>query len=67
MYGSHARLDVFFTNGLWMTRGKYDEVVTAVQHNLAAVEEATIQQNPEQAEIVTDHTEAADADSLESF
>ena len=49
------------------TRREYDEVVTAVQHNLAAVEEATIQQNPEQAEIVTDQTEAADADSLESF
>ena len=49
------------------TRREYDEVVTAVQHNSAAVEEATIQQNPEQAEIVTDQTEAADADSLESL
>ena len=49
------------------TRREYDKVVTAVQHNLAAVEEATIQQNPEQVEIVTDQTEAADADSLESF
>ena len=60
----------FFTQyheAMAQTRREYDEVVTAVQHYLAAVEEATIQQNPEQAEIVTDHTEAADADSLESF
>ena len=60
----------FFTQyheAMAQTRREYDEVVTAVQHNLAAVEEATIQQNPEQAEIVTDQAEAADADSLESF
>ena len=49
------------------TRREYDEVVTAVMHNLAAVEETTMQQNLEQAEIETDQTEAADADSLESF
>ena len=49
------------------TRREHDEVVTAVQHHLAAVEEVTIQLNPVQAEIVPDRSETADADSLESF
>ena len=56
-----------YREAMAQTRREYDEVVTAVQHHLAAVEEVTIQLNPEQAEIVPDHTEAADADSLESF
>ena len=50
-----------------LTRREYDEVVTAVQHHVAAVEVATIQLNPVLAEIVPDHNDAADADSLESF
>ena len=56
-----------YREAMAQTRREYDEVVTAVQHHLAAVEEVSIQLNPEQAEIVTDHTETADADSLESF
>ena len=56
-----------YREAMAQTRREYDEVVTAVQHHVAAVEVATIQLNPVQAEIVPDHTDAADADSLESF
>ena len=49
------------------TRREHDDIITAVLHNLVAVEETATQQRLEQAEIETDQTEAADADSLGSF
>ena len=39
-----------YREAMAQTRREYDEVVTAVQHYLAAVEEVTIQQNPEHAD-----------------
>ena len=56
-----------YREAMAQTRREYDEVVTAVQPHVAAVEVATIQQNPVLPEIVSDHADDADADSLESF
>ena len=61
------QLFIQYREAMAQTRREYDDIITAVLHNLAAVEETAMQQNLEQAEIETDQTEAADADSLESF
>ena len=50
---------------LAQTRREHDDIITAVLHNSVAVKETATQQSLEQAEIETDQTEAADADSLE--
>ena len=49
------------------TRREYEEVVTAVQPHVAAGEVAAILRNPVPPEIVPDHADDVDADSLESF
>ena len=61
------QLFIQYREAMAQTRREHDDIVTAVLHNLAAVEETAMQQSLEQAEIETDQTEAADADSLESF
>ena len=56
-----------YREAMAQTRREYDEVVTAVQLHVAAVEVAIINRNPVLPEIVSDHADDADADSLESF
>ena len=79
--GSQVRLDVVhkrFVDDSWLlftqyrealalTRREYDDVVRAAQLHVAAAEVATTQQNPVPPEIVADHADDTDADSLESF
>ena len=61
------RLFMKYREAMAQTRREYDEVVTAVQLHVAAVEVAIIQRNLILPEIVSDHADDADADSLESF
>ena len=61
------QLFIQYREAMTQTRREHDDIITAVLHNLVAVEETATQQSLEQAEIETDQTEAADADSLESF
>ena len=56
-----------YREALALTMREYDDVVRAAQLHVAAAEVATTQQNPVPPEIVADHADDADADSLESF
>ena len=56
------RLFIQYREAMTQTRREHDDIITAVLHNLVAVEETATQQSLEQAEINTDQTEAADAD-----
>ena len=56
-----------YRDAMAQTKREYDEVVTAAQLHVAVAEVATIQRNPVPPEIVSDHADDADADSLESF
>ena len=55
------------SRALTLTSREFDEVVRAAQLHAAAAEVATTQQNPVLPEIVADHADDTDADSLESF
>ena len=56
-----------YREAMAQTRWEYDEVVSAVQPHVAAGEVVAILRNPVLPEIVPDHADDADADSLESF
>ena len=56
-----------YREALALTRREYDDVVKAVQLHVAVAEVAATYHIPVPPEIVADHADHADADSLESF